>query len=362
TDTTPAIEFNVSETNASSTVVKVDGDVVSKVSGESLDTLSEGEHTLTIVATDVVGHQTTESRIFVINLSGLTAPTADNGSGIYNSTTSVVLTSAQGQTIYYTTNGSTPYATSSQLYSSALSISTDTTLKAVAYNGQLVVTSPVAIFYYTIKTGSALTGPSTHEIPIAAGWNIFSVPKVVASSTMSSLDLGGETAYMLIDSAWVPYATAKTAFHSSVDFAPLYGYVVNNASSAQTLTITYDDTVTDDSKRFERDFTTTGGTGSIGWYSVGVASPEKSLIQAYSSTINIDTSDSIYRQTGSNITQIIDYTGNVNSNSTAFTASSDDYVSRITVGDSSNIINPRETRGYIMYVNADNGGISGNQK
>ena len=288
-------------------------------------------------------------------------PAADFGSGIYNGTTTVQLTANNGTGIYYTTDGSAPDNTDTLYTTAGIQITSDTTLKAIAYNG-LNKTSDVAAFYYIIKAGIDLTGPDSHTITLVPGWNIFSIPKVASSSNWDDLQLGDGAVYVLVAGEWQAYAAAKAAFHSSVDFAPLYGYAVNNASGTQTLTITYKTSPTNTEKLFSRFFQTTALVKSSGWYSIGVASPEKALVQNNALTIGVDTSDLIYRQPGTIIAQIIDYTGNANSSTTAFAADSNNYINRVTAGDSGNLINPRETRGYIVYINVDNGGISGNQR
>ena len=54
--------------------------------------------------------------------------------GIYSSTQSVTISSStNGATIRYTTDGSTPSETAGTVYSSAVNISANTTLEAIAY-------------------------------------------------------------------------------------------------------------------------------------------------------------------------------------------------------------------------------------
>lgn len=63
-------------------------------------------------------------------------PVASPGAGSYGSTQSVTLTDASAATILYTTDGSTPACPlTGTLYSTAISISVTTTLKAVGCNG-----------------------------------------------------------------------------------------------------------------------------------------------------------------------------------------------------------------------------------
>ncbi len=86
-------------------------------------------------------------------------PTANVNSGTYTSSQSVTLsTNTAGAKIYYTLNGTEP-TTDSQLYSSAINISSTKTLKAIAYkNG---VASTISTFSYTINTDTGSTGGSS---------------------------------------------------------------------------------------------------------------------------------------------------------------------------------------------------------
>ncbi len=85
------------------------------------------------------------------------APTASPNGGTYSSTQSVTLSSTtSGATIYYTTNGSTP-TTSSNQYSGAISISSTTTLKAIAVKSGMT-NSTVMSQAYTISTAAGTVG------------------------------------------------------------------------------------------------------------------------------------------------------------------------------------------------------------
>jgi len=59
-------------------------------------------------------------------------PTANPAGGTYSTPQNVTLTATSGASIYYTTNGTTPSSTNGTLYTSAISISKTTILKAIA--------------------------------------------------------------------------------------------------------------------------------------------------------------------------------------------------------------------------------------
>lgn len=81
----------------------------------------------------------------------VSTPTFSPAAGTYTSAQSVTIScSTSGAIIYYTTNGSTPTASSS-VYSSAITISETTTLKAVAIKDG--TSSSVATATYTISSG-----------------------------------------------------------------------------------------------------------------------------------------------------------------------------------------------------------------
>lgn len=85
--------------------------------------------------------------------SMVAAPQFSPGGGTYTSSQSVsITTSTSGASIRYTTDGSTPTSTSGTVYSSAVSIGSTTTLKAIAYKSGMT-DSPVTTATYTISTG-----------------------------------------------------------------------------------------------------------------------------------------------------------------------------------------------------------------
>ena len=105
------------------------------------------------------GAQASNSRFFLDEIvvsqtvSTVAAPTFSPAAGTYTSAQNVTLSSAtSGATIYYTTDGSSP-TTSSSVYSSPISVSSTTTIKAFAVKSGMN-NSTLATATYTINTST----------------------------------------------------------------------------------------------------------------------------------------------------------------------------------------------------------------
>ncbi|MCX8059389.1 MAG: chitobiase/beta-hexosaminidase C-terminal domain-containing protein, partial [Spirochaetes bacterium] len=97
------------------------------------------------------------SAIFNIKVA---APTFSLASGTYNGTQSVNINcSTSGATIRYTTDGSNPTPTYGFLYTGAINISTNTTLKAIAYKSNMTDSDITTSTYY-IKVATPTFSPS----------------------------------------------------------------------------------------------------------------------------------------------------------------------------------------------------------
>jgi|GEM_PF-2909738 len=111
------------------------------------------------------------SKTYAISIPQVATPTASPAGGSFTSAQSVALSSAtSGATIYYTTDGSAPNS-SSAAYSSAISITGATTLKAVAmksgmndsavmteaYNVQVTTNTPTLTFNSSKKAKRSIT-------------------------------------------------------------------------------------------------------------------------------------------------------------------------------------------------------------
>lgn len=95
---------------------------------------------------------------YLQNKSGVkpqcTKPTATPGGGSYESEQTVVLTAGAGETIYYTTNGTTPSATNGDTYSTAIEITESCALKAIAIKAEMN-DSEIATYEYFITIEGA---------------------------------------------------------------------------------------------------------------------------------------------------------------------------------------------------------------
>lgn len=87
------------------------------------------------------------------------APSVSPAAGTFSSTQSVTLTASNASTIRYTTDGNTPScAPAGTLYSSAISVASTTTVKAIACYPDTTPSS-VTSATYTIETGGAVINP-----------------------------------------------------------------------------------------------------------------------------------------------------------------------------------------------------------
>ncbi len=132
-------------------------------------------------------------------------PTFSPGGGTYSSTQSVTIsTSTSGASIRYTTDGSTPTETAGTLYSSAVSVAANTTLKAIAYESGMT-DSNVVTAVYSIQVAAPTFSP--------AGGTYSSAQSVSLSSATS----GASIRYTTDGST--PSETAGTLYSGPISVA-----------------------------------------------------------------------------------------------------------------------------------------------
>lgn len=99
----------------------------------------------------------------VVTIDPCYSPTCYPSAGTYTSAQSVTLSTAtSGATIHYTTDGSTP-TENSPVYSSAISITSSTTIRAIAVKSGMT-TSSVSTFAFVINS-QPVTGTMTINTP-----------------------------------------------------------------------------------------------------------------------------------------------------------------------------------------------------
>jgi hypothetical protein len=190
-------------------------------------------------------------------LPAAAAPTLSVATGTYASAQSVVLADATpGAVIYYTTNGSTP-TTASAIYSTALTVNTTTTVKAIAVASGYS-NSAASSATYTITTSvSAGTSP----VSLAAAFNVYAIGTSGVAVTNGGLDTWGFAYSSSLLGPTVTWsgvtfnlATAGTAdaVSNAIITLPavkssklnLLGAGVNGSHANQTFVLTYTDGTT----------------------------------------------------------------------------------------------------------------------
>jgi len=130
------------------------------------------------------------------------APTFSPPAGTYTNTQSVTISTAtSGASIRYTINGSTPSSTNGTVYGSAVNISTNTTLKAIAY-----------------KSGMSDSSVSSGDYSVQAAAPTFSPPAgtyINSQSVTISTTTGGASIRYTTDGS-APSSTNGTVYSSAV--------------------------------------------------------------------------------------------------------------------------------------------------
>jgi len=141
------------------------------------------------------------------NLETVETPTASLEQGTYTETQSVTLSCATtGASMHYTTNGNTPTA-SSTTYSGAISISSTTTLKAIAVKSGM---NNSGIFSATYTINNPTTTPPTALTPSSLGLQV------------GIADFTGSNIYTAMEKRW-DNAQNKIGGDGTTRFYPIYG-------------------------------------------------------------------------------------------------------------------------------------------
>src|SRR6185369_9630862 len=193
TGSRPVLAFTVSD---GTVVVKVDGLTVNKVSGDALDQLTEGGHSVRVEATDVAGNSGYAEVNFNVASYAMVLNAGPNGSVtgppsvIYGDMPSYVITPDAGYHIVdVAVNGTSVGAVSSYTFSSG--ITANTTISAVF---------AIDTFTVTLEAGAngGISGPATVTYGSGAAYSI--APAVgyhVADVMVDGVSAGAVTGYSL---------------------------------------------------------------------------------------------------------------------------------------------------------------------
>jgi hypothetical protein len=212
-------------------------------------TVSDGNHTVAALVTDSQGHQSTSAAIPITVENDAAVLTFSPSAGTYSTTQSVIISCATpSNAIYYTTDGTTPTA-SSTAYATPVSVSASETLNAIC-TATGYINGATASASYVIQTPISASsggggGGSAYDISIDNGATTTATPSV-------TLSLYGSGAYTMqlsntsnfSSSTWIPYATSlpwtlasstgeQTVF---VEFRSVSGSIVGSAQASIDLT------------------------------------------------------------------------------------------------------------------------------
>lgn len=165
--------------------------------GSNFDFRTEQASATSLNYWTVMVHSTYGGEVVVddFSISGATesvaAPSFSPGGGTYGSSQSVTITSAtSGASIRYTTDGSTPTSSSGTVYSSAVSIASNTTLKAIAYKSGLNDSS-VTSATYIINTGGPTKPNSSNTGYTGTLTSSGSITVNTAGAVIENLNISG---------------------------------------------------------------------------------------------------------------------------------------------------------------------------
>jgi uncharacterized repeat protein (TIGR03803 family) len=152
---------------------------------------------------------TVTTGLYTINQPQVVAPVFSPVAGTYTTAQTVTIsTTTSGASIRYTTDGSAPSETAGTLYTGSISISTTTTLKAIAYKTGMT-DSTVTTGLYTISTTSQVAAPA-----FSPGAGTYTSAQAVKITTTTS---GASIRYTIDGST--PSETAGTLYSGPVSIS-----------------------------------------------------------------------------------------------------------------------------------------------
>jgi parallel beta-helix repeat protein len=172
------------------TVSCVSSTRVAQVAVFTASGLASGSHTLKAVKIDGT-YMLLDALIITNTSSPVAAPTFTPGGGTYSSAQTVTIgTTTMGATIRYTVDGSTPSETNGTIYTGPIVISSNSTLKAIAYKSGMTDSTVTSANYAFTVTLTSANGFYNQALP-AAKTGTFTVQFDASASISPSNSLIG---------------------------------------------------------------------------------------------------------------------------------------------------------------------------
>jgi Chitobiase/beta-hexosaminidase C-terminal domain len=213
--------------------------------------------TVSAIAISTGGSSTIATAAFTLNLPVAAAPTFNPAAGTYTAAQQVALSSVTpGASIYYTTDGSTPTATPSELYSSPISVTTSETINAIATAAGVVQSAMSSAAYTihinvpapTISPATGATLPINGTVTLsntdanAVMYYTTDGSKPSASSSkytapISVTTVGSVTINAIAVDTGASSTVATASYTVAADGTPINGTVMSGTQAVKTATI-----------------------------------------------------------------------------------------------------------------------------
>ena len=193
----------------------------------------------------------------------------------------------------------------------------------------------------------------SQSVILKPGWNIVSTPRVLDSHSFSAPEVAENFDIFVLDPS-NPAGWSTMAGLGQTEFQPLFGYFINNKTGTyQTLTFNYKVGLPPNQKLFQRVFSKTG------WYSIGVANPTYSQNQC-SFAPNSGTMSKILDSLSGHYSFVIDFT-DADFNKWRNSVSVANTWKSATSADLDNLNDPRDFKGYAIFITKEDALYSGFQ-
>lgn len=183
----------------------------------------------------------------------------------------------------------------------------------------------------------------SQTVTLSPGWNIVSTPRVLDSHAFSAEENATNFDIYVLDASQTS-GWATMAQLGQTEFAPLWGYFIDNKTGvAQTLTLNYKADTQPNERLFERSFSTPG------WYSIGVANATYAIPQHAATSTDSNNPSALLSAPAGNYDNVVDLTSGLSVSDIRSTAVAATWEAR-TSSDINMLNDWRETKAYAIHV------------